>query len=54
MPKELEEKLKKEGHKKGLIGKRLSAYIYGTMNKLGLMRGSKTREQSKTKYQRSK
>lgn len=49
MPKELEAKLKRSGKKKGFIGKRLRAYVYGTMNKLGLMK-----EKSKTKYQRSK
>jgi hypothetical protein len=50
MPKELEAKLKRSGKKKGLIGKRLKSYIYGTMNKLGLMKDKK----SKTKYQRNK
>lgn len=50
MPKEVEQKLKRSGKKKGFTGKRLKAYIYGTMNKLGLMKDKK----SKTKYQRSK
>jgi len=35
MPKELENKLRKQGQKKGLKGERLSAYIYGTMRKTG-------------------
>jgi len=35
MPKKLEEKLKKEGQAKGLTGKRLDAYIYGTLRKTG-------------------
>lgn len=35
MPKELEEKLKKEAAKKGLSGKHKAAYIYGTMRKTG-------------------
>jgi hypothetical protein len=49
MPKELEAKLKRSGRKKGYMGERLKSYIYGTMNKLGLMK-----KKSKTKYQRSK
>lgn len=35
MPKELEEKLKKEAHSKGLSGDRADAYVYGTMRKTG-------------------
>lgn len=35
MPKALERKLKAEGRKRGLKGKRLAAYIYGTMRKTG-------------------
>ncbi len=31
MPKELEEKLRKEAEKKGLVGRRANAYVYGTM-----------------------
>ncbi len=39
MPKKLEEKLRRQGKKKGFSGERLSAYIYGTMrNKLGWKR----------------
>ena len=49
MPKELETKLKRSGKKKDHTGKRLKAYIYDTMNKLGLMKEKK----SKAKYQRS-
>ena len=41
MPKALENKLKKEYRKKGLKGKRLDHAVYGTMNKLGYMKGSK-------------
>jgi len=33
MPKEMEEKLKKEADKKGLKGKRRNAFIYGTMRR---------------------
>jgi hypothetical protein len=35
MPKEMEEKLLKEGRKKGMSKKRLDAYVYGTMRKTG-------------------
>jgi hypothetical protein len=35
MPKEMERKLKKEAHKKGLKGERADAYVYGTMRKQG-------------------
>ena len=34
MPKELEQKLKREAHKKGYTGAREDAYVYGTMHKL--------------------
>lgn len=50
MSKELKEKLKRPGKKKGFVGKRLKGYIYGTMNKLGLVK----EKRSKTKYQRSR
>jgi len=35
MPKEMEQKLKKQARKKGLAGKRADAYVYGTMRKTG-------------------
>lgn len=35
MPKKMEKALKKEAKKKGLKGKRLNAYIYGTLRKTG-------------------
>ena len=35
MPKEIERKLKKEAEKKGLGKKRMGAYVYGTMRKMG-------------------
>ena len=35
MPKALEEKLKREAHKKGLGEKRTNAYVYGTLRKTG-------------------
>jgi len=34
MPKALEDKLRREGRKKGLSGKRLDAYVYGTLTKV--------------------
>lgn len=41
MPKFLERILGRTAAKKGLKGKRKAAYIYGTMNNLGAMHGSK-------------
>lgn len=35
MPKELEDRLKREARKKGLKGKRKDAFVYGTMRKTG-------------------
>lgn len=35
MPTELENKLKAEAAKKGLMGKHADAYVYGTMRKTG-------------------
>ena len=35
MPKKLEKKLKIQAKKRGLSGKRLSAYVYGTLRKTG-------------------
>ncbi len=35
MPKELEDKLKKQASKQGLSGERAGAYVYGTMRKTG-------------------
>lgn len=52
MPKKVEDKLKREGRAKGLKGKALDAYVFGTMNKLGLMKGNKPvkkKEKKKTK-----
>lgn len=41
MPKSLENKLSREAAKKGLSKDRAGAYVYGTMNKLGYMKGNK-------------
>jgi len=35
MPKALERKLKAQARKKGFIGKRANAYVYGTLRKSG-------------------
>lgn len=35
VPKELEEKLRKQARKKGLGKKRAAAYVYGTLRKTG-------------------
>ena len=52
MPKELEEKLKRSGRKKGFVGKLLDKYVYGSLRKTGWK--PSTQKKSKTKYQRSK
>lgn len=41
MPQFLEDKLRAGAAKKGYSGKRANAYIFGTMNSLGAMHGSK-------------
>jgi len=35
MPKALEQKLKREAKSEGLKGKRMNAYVYGTLRKTG-------------------
>ena len=35
MPKKLEEKLRREGRKKGLRGKELDRYVYGALRRRG-------------------
>jgi hypothetical protein len=40
MPKFLEDRLKSEASSKGYTGRRAAAYVYGTMNKIGAMRGN--------------
>lgn len=47
MPKKTEDELRKSGKKKGLKGEALESYIYGTMNKMGLMKGSKRKAKKK-------
>jgi hypothetical protein len=42
MPKKLEAELKQQARKKGLKGEKADAYVFGTMNKKGLLKkGSK-------------
>lgn len=41
MPKFLEKKLKAEASKKGFKGKKADRYVFGAMNNMGAMRGSK-------------
>lgn len=41
MPKFLENRLKSEASKKGFSGKRAARYVYGAMNNMGAMQGSK-------------
>lgn len=41
MPAKLEKELRATAIRKGLKGARKDAYVYGTMNKLGLMHGNK-------------
>lgn len=41
MPRFLEDKLASEARSKGMRGKRVARYIYGTLNNRGLMRGNK-------------
>lgn len=47
MPAAMEKKLKAEAKKKGLKGKAADAYVYGTMNKAGLMKGNKKKPADK-------
>lgn len=41
MPKFLEDDLRRQAAKKGLTGKRADHYVFGAMNNIGAMRGSK-------------
>lgn len=43
MPKKVERKLRVQARKKGLSKKRADAYVYGTMNKKGLMKKRKVK-----------
>jgi len=52
MPVFLEARLKREAAKKGFTGRRAARYVYGAMNDMGAMRGSK--ETSKGRRMQSK
>jgi len=55
MPKELEEKLKKEAATKGFGGKKSDAYVYGTMRKTGWVPSTqKKAKKAKKKSSKSK
>jgi hypothetical protein len=41
MPQFLEEKLKAAASKKGFKGRKAAAYVYGTLNNIGAMRGNR-------------
>jgi hypothetical protein len=41
LPKFLEDALEQSAAKRGLSGKRADAYVFGTMNNLGAVRGNK-------------
>lgn len=41
MPKFLERRLRAEASAKGMTGRKADQYVYGTMNNMGAMRGSK-------------
>ncbi len=43
----MEKALAKSAKKQGLKGKDAKAYIYGTMNKLGMMKGNKMTKKGK-------
>ena len=49
-----ESALKKSARKKGLTGKRANAYIFGTLNKIGLKKGSKTTRRGASRAKRSR
>lgn len=47
MPEAVERKLRAEAAKRGLTGKEADSFIYGTMNNMGLMKGSKETKKGK-------
>lgn len=47
---EMEARMKKQARKKGLKGKRADNYVYGTMNKAGVMHGNKTTRKGMRDY----
>ena len=53
MPKAMEKKLKSEAKKKFKSKAKQDAYVYGTMNKLGYMKGNKTTAKGKAAEKKS-
>lgn len=47
MPEFLKQELQKEAVKKGMKGRRKDRYVYGTLNAIGAMHGSKTTEKGR-------
>ena len=47
MPLFLEAKLRSQAEKKGFTGKRADKYVYGGLNNMGAMQGSKTTAKGK-------
>lgn len=45
----VEAALKREARKKGLTGERADRYVFGTLNKAGLMRGNKPTAKGRAK-----
>jgi hypothetical protein len=52
MPKALERKLKVQARKKGFSGKRVGAYIYGTLRKTGWTPSKKSKKRAGKKGKR--
>ena len=55
MPKAIEAKIRRGYRKRGLSGSKLDNAVYGTLNKLGFMRGSKITKKgakAESKYKR--
>jgi len=49
MPKALEQKLFREGRKKGFKGERLNAYVYGALRKTGWTPSTQKKKKKKKK-----
>jgi hypothetical protein len=47
MPRFLEQRLRSEASQKGLTGDRADTYVFGALNNMGAMRGSKTTEKGR-------
>ena len=49
-----ESAIKKEASKRGFTGDRADAYVYGTLNNIGLKKGNKTTPRGMQKAKKSK